>query len=94
MHRRQDLYGEDAEDFRPERWETLSPKDWKYMPFSGGPRVCLGEEMALITATYVLVRIVQTFKDIRTTDKEEFVPKILLTLSNRNGVKLSFTPIS
>lgn len=25
MHRRKDLYGEDAEEFKPERWETLRP---------------------------------------------------------------------
>lgn len=25
MHRRRDLYGEDAEEFRPERWDTLRP---------------------------------------------------------------------
>lgn len=52
MHRRKDLYGHDAEDFRPERWED---KDlplyrnsvnavWGYLPFSGGPRVCLGRK--------------------------------------------------
>ena len=25
MHRRKDFYGEDAEEFKPERWETLKP---------------------------------------------------------------------
>ena len=25
MHRRKDLYGEDAEEFKPERWETYRP---------------------------------------------------------------------
>ena len=25
MHRRTDFYGEDAEDFKPERWATLKP---------------------------------------------------------------------
>ena len=41
MHRRKDFYGEDAEDFKPERWETLRP-GWEYLPFNGGPRICIG----------------------------------------------------
>ena len=46
MHRRKDLFGADAEEFRPERW--LGPKGlrpgWEYLPFNGGPRVCLGRK--------------------------------------------------
>ena len=44
MHRRKDLFGEDAEEFRPERWlgeKGLRPS-WEYLPFNGGPRICLG----------------------------------------------------
>lgn len=46
MHRRKDLYGPDADEFRPMRWETLSLKDlgMGYLPFNGGPRVCPGRE--------------------------------------------------
>jgi len=43
MHRRKDYFGEDVEVFRPERWETLRP-GWEYLPFNGGPRICLGRE--------------------------------------------------
>jgi len=44
MHRRKDIFGEDAEEFRPERWgENLRP-GWAYLPFNGGPRACLGRE--------------------------------------------------
>lgn len=43
MHRREDLYGPDAAEFKPERWETLRP-GWEYLPFNGGPRICLGRE--------------------------------------------------
>lgn len=43
MHRRTDYYGPDAEEFRPERWETLRP-GWEYLPFNGGPRICIGRE--------------------------------------------------
>jgi cytochrome P450 len=41
MHRRTDIFGDDANDFRPERWTNLRP-GWAYVPFNGGPRVCLG----------------------------------------------------
>ncbi|KAL8666552.1 MAG: hypothetical protein Q9202_001350 [Teloschistes flavicans] len=51
MHRRPDFYGMDAELFRPERWEEDLPmnKDpinakWGYLPFNGGPRICLGSK--------------------------------------------------
>ena len=41
MHRRPDLWGEDADGFRPERWEGLAP-GFKYLPFNAGPRICIG----------------------------------------------------
>ena len=51
MHRRKDLYGADADKFRPERWDSslaegpdLRNIGWGYLPFNGGPRVCLGRE--------------------------------------------------
>jgi len=43
MHRRKDLWGQDAEEFRPERWVGRKP-GWEYLPFNGGPRICLGRE--------------------------------------------------
>ena len=51
MHRRPDLYGMDAALFRPERWDEDMPLNqnetdakWGYLPFNGGPRVCLGSK--------------------------------------------------
>ena len=41
MHRRADIWGEDVEEFHPSRWEGRK-LGWEYLPFSGGPRVCLG----------------------------------------------------
>ena len=48
MHRRKDLYGEDADEFRPERWEGDALKDigYGYLPFNGGPRLCLGRKFS------------------------------------------------
>jgi cytochrome P450 len=42
LHRRKDIYGEDAEEFKPERWSTGKARGWGYIPFNGGPRICIG----------------------------------------------------
>lgn len=42
MHRRKDFFGEDADEFQPERWEKLRT-GWEYLPFNGGPRICIGK---------------------------------------------------
>lgn len=57
MHRRKDLFGEDAEVFKAERWldgeggedgEGEGKKGlrvgWEFLPFNGGPRICIGRE--------------------------------------------------
>ena len=43
LHRRKDLWGPDADEFKPERWIGRKP-GWEYLPFNGGPRICLGRE--------------------------------------------------
>ena len=55
MHRRKDLYGEDADEFRPSRWDEnpvygpdLSNIGWGFLPFNGGPRICLGRKLILL----------------------------------------------
>ena len=49
MHRLKELWGDDAEDFRPERWVGRKP-GWEYLPFNGGPRICLGREYSISTS--------------------------------------------
>lgn len=44
MHRREDIFGPDAAEFKPERWETVRA-GWHYLPFNGGPRICLGRKL-------------------------------------------------
>lgn len=67
MHRRKDLWGEDADQFVPERWESIRP-GWSYAPFNGGPRICIGQQFALTEAGYVIVRMLQRYEAIEGTD--------------------------
>ncbi|RDW90608.1 cytochrome P450 [Aspergillus mulundensis] len=62
-HRRKDLWGEDAETFNPDRWVDRKV-GWEYLPFNGGPRMCIGQQFALTEAGYVLVRLLQRFDGI------------------------------
>ena len=43
MHRLPQHWGPDAEEFKPERWLGRKP-GWEYLPFNGGPRICLGRK--------------------------------------------------
>lgn len=63
MHRRTDLWGEDAGDFRPERWEGKT-HGWEYLPFNGGPRICLGMQYAQSEIGYVVVKVVERYKGL------------------------------
>ena len=53
MQRRADLYPTPSSEFpdvltySPERWENWTPKSWNYIPFNGGPRICIGQQFAL-----------------------------------------------
>lgn len=70
MHRRKDLWGEDALEFRPSRWEQRIPA-WQWLPFLGGPRVCLGQQFALTEAGFLLVRLLKEFDGVQPLDVTE-----------------------
>ncbi|KAL8779064.1 MAG: hypothetical protein Q9194_001633 [Teloschistes cf. exilis] len=72
MHRRPDFYGMDAKLFRPERWEEDLPMNrdpinakWGFLPFNGGPRICLGMDFGMNEAAYTVVRLIQSFSVIQ-----------------------------
>jgi cytochrome P450 len=91
MHRRTDIYGPDAEEFKPERWETLRA-GWGYLPFNGGPRICVGQQFALTEAGYTIVRLMQTFDAVQARDGRPWNEGLQLTMSVGNGVKVALTP--
>ncbi|KAK4990154.1 hypothetical protein LTR66_006884 [Elasticomyces elasticus] len=50
--------------FAPERFEQWHPKRWTYLPFNGGPRLCIGQQFALTEIAYSVVRILQRFEHV------------------------------
>jgi cytochrome P450 len=68
MHRREDIWGPDAATFNPDRWADRKV-GWEYLPFNGGPRICIGQQFALTEVGYVLTRLVQKFDKIENCDE-------------------------
>ena len=90
LHRRKDLWGDDADAFRPERWSTLKLVPWSFMPFSGGPRVCPGRQRALTECSYVLVKLIQRIQAVENRDPVlEYEDLYKLATESRNGVKVA-----
>lgn len=49
----------------PQRWvEGWQPKPWYFIPFNGGPRICIGQQFAMIEMAYTVVRILQAFEKV------------------------------
>ncbi|MDM0034227.1 cytochrome P450 [Variovorax sp. J22P271] len=64
LHRDPAVWGDDAEDFRPERFapdaaEQLPPNAWK--PFGNGARACIGRPFAMQEAQLVIAMMLQRF---------------------------------
>ncbi|EEH38216.1 cytochrome P450 52A11 [Paracoccidioides lutzii Pb01] len=55
----------DPSIFIPERWVSgWQPKPWHFIPFNGGPRICLGQQFAMLEMGYTVSRILQQYSEI------------------------------
>ncbi|OEL27464.1 Cytochrome P450 94B3 [Dichanthelium oligosanthes] len=94
MGRMETIWGADASEFRPRRWlqalaqdESVSP--FKFPVFQGGPRTCLGKEMAFLQMKFVVSAMLRRF-ELRAVDENRspvFVP--LLTAHMAGGLKVT-----
>ncbi|KAJ4327134.1 hypothetical protein N0V84_002396 [Fusarium piperis] len=82
IHHSKEIWGPDADDFKPERWEDVTPRQKDaFIPFSHGPRACVGRnvaemEMKLIVATWARRYDVELKQEIMET-REGFLRKPL-----------------
>lgn len=92
LHREEKFYGKDAAEFRPERWFEPETRKlgWAFVPFNGGPRICLGQQFALTEASYVTTRLIQEFEHLTMDPDTEYPFKKMshLTMSVYGGVNV------
>nr|A0A517FNC9.1 RecName: Full=Cytochrome P450 CYP72A613; Short=PpCYP72A613 [Trigonella foenum-graecum]QDS03634.1 cytochrome P450 CYP72A613 [Trigonella foenum-graecum] len=65
IHQDNDIWGDDAKEFKPERFAEGIAKATKgqvsYFPFGWGPRICIGQNFALLEAKIAITSLLQNF---------------------------------
>ena len=87
---RDDRWFDDPETFCPERWaDGLMQRihRYAYFPFGGGPRICIGNNFALMEATLILATIARRYRLKLATDAA-ITPLPTITLRPAHGVKV------
>lgn len=75
------LWGEDADQFRPERWLDAAPMPHRaaFLPFSMGGRVCIGQHLAETELDLALIALLRRFRFVRASP-EAIKPLAVFTL--------------
>ncbi|KAH8645725.1 cytochrome P450 CYP5202A1 [Xylariales sp. PMI_506] len=104
-HRSTKYYGEDANKFRPERWDEVDVKtrtrNYTFIPFMGGPRRCPGDKFAAKLVKYTMCRLIQYFSGFTVDDphfkvgsdwQEDVKCQVGISMVPDDGVTVNIAP--
>eukprot|EP00252_Welwitschia_mirabilis_P024417 TRINITY_DN7237_c0_g1_i1.p1 TRINITY_DN7237_c0_g1~~TRINITY_DN7237_c0_g1_i1.p1 ORF type:complete len:516 (-),score=75.30 TRINITY_DN7237_c0_g1_i1:227-1774(-) len=94
--RMQSIWGPDCLEFRPERWikdgRFEAPTDsYKFIAFNGGPRICLGKDLAYLQMKSIASAILLRHK-VSLLPGHPVCQKMSLTLFMKYGLKVFIAP--
>ncbi|CAN6991417.1 unnamed protein product [Brassica rapa subsp. trilocularis] len=92
VQRDTELWGQDAGEFKPERFKDGLSKATKnqvsYFPFSWGPRICIGQSFALLEAKMAMALILQRFS-FELSSSYVHAPYTVMTIHPQFGAHLT-----
>ncbi|WZZ86845.1 alkane hydroxylase MAH1-like [Brassica napus] len=93
LGRMRSVWGEDASEFKPERWISENgglkrEPSSKFLVFSAGPRTCLGKQLALLQMKMIVVEIIQNY-DFKVVDSQKIEPVPSVILRIKHGLKVT-----
>jgi len=63
MHKNAEVWGDDVEEFKPERWDSLTKEQrLSFKPFGGGPRICIGNTFSLFEQKIFICSLLKKFR--------------------------------
>jgi len=93
---RHPAYWPNPEGFDPERFEPALEEArprYSYFPFGGGPRLCIGQNFAMMEAQLITAAVLQRFRPwLVPGHPVELEP--LITLRPRFGLEMGLTPVA
>uniref|UniRef100_A0ACD6ARN9 Uncharacterized protein n=3 Tax=Avena sativa TaxID=4498 RepID=A0ACD6ARN9_AVESA len=96
IHHDPDIWGSNVHEFHPERFAEGVAKASKFqgafLPFSSGPRICIGQNFAMVEAKIALCMILQHF-EFELAPTYTHAPHVLLTLEPMHGAQINLRAI-
>jgi cytochrome P450 len=86
-------YWESSETFDPERFIKGSEKQrtpFTYLPFGGGPRVCIGNQYAMLQILMILSDLLRKY-DFELTPGQTIEARPMVILRPKHGIRMTFT---
>ncbi|KAK4722887.1 hypothetical protein R3W88_013120 [Solanum pinnatisectum] len=92
VHHDTEIWGKDALEFNPQRFAESRKHLASFFPFALGPRVCVGQNLAMVEAKIILAMIVKNFS-LALSPSYVHAPTLRLTLQPQYGAPILFRKI-
>jgi cytochrome P450 len=93
LHRHRALW-EDPDRFDPQRFSpqrSATRPRFAYLPFGGGPRICIGAQLALTEVSLLVATMAQRYR-LKLVPRQDIVLLHRVTLRPRDGIRMQLEP--